>query len=170
MTTLRASALSAAVAAAMGLVACRGGGYGTADTPSPATSGYKASGSDTSGVTGAARTIQLESAHNSGMTGTAVLRPMGSRTSVMLMLVPPAGMDAAAGQQYAAHIHTGTCAAPGAIVAPLTTATFQNGHLMSMTVVNIPAATLMDGQHVIAAHATGSESSQSVACASLTGM
>jgi hypothetical protein len=156
--------LIAALALAASLGACHKN-YDT-DNPAPA---YKASASDSAGRT-MAHTVQLQSENNSGITGTAVLTPSGTDTKVMLTLTPPAG-GSASGQAHVAHIHTGTCASPGPIVAPLGTvaATGQTFAPLTKT-VSIPAATLMDGQHIVAAHATEDESSATIACAAISGM
>ena len=138
------------------------------ETPAPA---YKASSSDTTGAGAVGtRTIQLQSENNSGITGTAMLTPAGSDTKVTLTLMPPAGASAN-GQSHVAHIHTGTCGSPGPIVAPLgvVTATGQTFAPLTKT-VNILSNTLMDGQHIIAAHATEDESSATIACAPIAGM
>ena len=156
--------LIAALALAAGLGACHKN-YDT-DNPAPA---YKASASD-SASRAMTHTVQLQSENNSGITGSAVLTPSGTDTKVMLTLVPPAG-GSASGQAHVAHIHTGTCASPGPVVAPLGTvaATGQTFAPLSKT-VNIPAATLMDGQHIVAAHATEDASSATIACAAISGM
>jgi hypothetical protein len=156
--------LIATLALAAGLGACHKN-Y-DAESPAPA---YKASASDSTGRA-MAHTVQLQSENNSGITGTAVLTPSGSDTKVTLTLAPPAG-GSASGQAHVAHIHTGTCAAPGPVVAPLGTvaATGQTFAPLSKT-VNIPAATLMDGQHIVAAHATEADTSPTVACAAISGM
>lgn len=149
------------------LAACSGATTGsTSDNPAPA--GYKASGADSAAA--GTQTVQLQSVNNSGITGTAVLHPDGNKTSVMLMLVPAAG-GTTAGQEHAAHVHTGTCAEPGPIVAPLGTVKGDDKGYNSTTAdVDIPIATLTDGQHVVAAHATASDSSATIACAGLSGM
>lgn len=163
---MRTRHIVASLAVVAGLGACHSGGYGTGDTPSPSP-GYKASGSDSTAMAGA-RTFQLQSANNSGVTGSVMLHPNGAKTSVMLSLVPPAGTPASG--SHAAHIHTGTCAAPGPIVAPLGTITTDDkGYVASTRDVDIAAATLLDGQHIIAAHASD-ESTPTIACAALTGM
>jgi hypothetical protein len=156
--------LIATLALAAGLGACHKN-YDT-DNPAPA---YKASASDSAGMA-MTHTVQLQSENNSGFTGTAVLAPSGTQTKVTLTLVPPAGATAS-GQSHVAHIHTGTCDSPGPVVAPLgvVSATGQTFPPLSKTVA-IPAATLMDGQHIVAAHATEDETSATVACAAISGM
>lgn len=158
--------LIAALALAAGLGACHSS-YDT-DTGNP-TPAYKASASDSAG-TAMAHTVQLQSENNSGITGSAVLTPSGSDTRVTLTLVPPAGATAG-GQAHVAHIHTGTCASPGPIVAPLGTVSATGQTFAPLTkTVSIASATLMDGQHIVAAHATEDESSATVACAAISGM
>ena len=158
--------LIAALALAAGLGACHKNYDTDSGNPAPA---YKASASDSAGMS-MAHTVQLQSQNNSGMTGSAVLTPSGSETKVELTLVTPAG-GTAGGQSHVAHIHTGTCDSPGPIVAPLgvVSATGQTFAPITKTVA-IPAATLMDGQHIVAAHATEDETSATVACAAISGM
>jgi hypothetical protein len=156
--------LIAALAVAAGLGACHKN-YDT-DTPTPA---YKASAGDSTGMT-APHTVQLQSENNSGITGSAVLTPAGAETRVTLTLSPAAGASAS-GQSHVAHIHTGTCATPGPVVAPLGTVSATGETFAPLTkTVSIAAKTLMDGQHIVAAHATEDASSATVACAALGGM
>lgn len=155
----------AGLALVAGLGACHSSTYGN-DTPAPA---YKASASDSTTAAGG-HTVQLQSENNSGLTGSAVLAPAGSGTRVTLTLVPPAG-SSASGQSHVAHIHAGTCASPGAVVAPLGTVT-ASGQVFAplTTTVNVAPATLMDGQHIVAAHATEDASTPTIACAAIGGM
>ena len=161
---MRNSFLVTGLALVAGLGACHSSSPAN-ENPSPA---YKASG-DSVAAAGSHR-IQLQSENNSGITGTATLIPAGSDTRVQLTLMPPAG-GTAAGRSHVAHIHTGTCSAPGPVVAPLGTisATGETYPTLNHT-VNIPMATLMDGQHIVAAHATEVETSATIACAPLSGM
>ena len=156
--------LLAGLAFVAGLGACHSSTYGS-DNPAPA---YKASASDSTGA--ASHTVQLQSENNSGFTGSAVLAPAGSGTRVTLTLVPPAG-GSASGQSHVAHIHAGTCASPGAVVAPLGTVMASGQTFAPLTTtVNIAPATLMDGQHIVAAHATEDASTPTIACAAIGGM
>ncbi len=158
--------LLASLAVAAGLGACHSSSYGAGDTPSPS-SGYKASGSDSTAMAGA-RTFQLQSANNSGVTGSVMLHPNGSQTTVMLNLTPPAGGTASG--SHVAHIHTGTCAAPGPVVAPLGTVTASgNAYTASTSNVAIAMSALLDGQHIVAAHASD-ETTPTIACTALSGM
>ncbi len=161
---MHSRSLIASLALVAGLGACHSNASDTDTTPTPA---YKASASDS---TGTARTVQLQSENNSGITGSATLTPAGTETRVTLTLVPPAG-GSASGQSHVAHIHKGTCAAPGEVVAPLGTVTASGETFAPLSkTVSISASTLTDGQHIVAAHATEDPSSATVACAQLSSM
>jgi hypothetical protein len=58
--------------------------------------------------------VTLAAKNRSGITGTATLTKMGDSTQVMETL--NGGRN---GTKYPSHIHAGTCASPGAVVAPL---------------------------------------------------
>lgn len=161
---MRTTLLVTGLALVAGLGACHSSSYENGN-PSPA---YKSSG-DSVAAAGSHR-IQLESENNSGITGTATLIPAGSDTRIQLTLMPPAG-GSATGRSHVAHIHTGNCSAPGPIVAPLGTISATGETYPTLThTVNIPMATLMDGQHIVAAHATEVETSATIACAPIAGM
>src|SRR5215210_5150344 len=83
-------------------------------------------------------TIVLAPQNNSGQTGTAVLTSEGSDTRVVVSLSNAAG-------PHPAHIHTGSCPDPGAVVFPLTSVT--DGR--SETVVSTSIADILNAPHAI---------------------
>ncbi len=88
-------------------------------------------------------------------TGTAKLTAMGSQTEVVLSILPgPAGVE------QPAHIHSGTCAALGAVVYPLNNVV--NG--ASTTTVNAALASLQNGNFAINAHESGANIGVYVSC------
>jgi hypothetical protein len=66
----------------------------------------------------APETATMAAKNNSGITGTASLAASGDSTTVTVTL-----QGGKAGTTYPTHIHAGDCAAPGAVVAPLTSVT-----------------------------------------------
>lgn len=104
-------------------------------------------------------TVQFSAQSNSGMSGTAVLTPMGSQTKVTLNL-----QGGTAGVAMPAHIHPGTCATLDPKPAyPLTNV--QNG--MSETTVNVSIDQIRAAPHAINVHKSPQEASVYVACANL---
>ena len=90
----------------------------------------------------APQTATLAAKNNSGITGTASLAANGDSTSVTVTL-----NGGKAGTAYPTHIHMGDCAAPGDVVAPLTSVTVgADGSGTSTTTV--PSAKL-EGQSAL---------------------
>jgi hypothetical protein len=104
-------------------------------------------------------TIQLSSQNNSGITGTAVLTPMGAQTRVVLTIQggPPDG-------NHPAHIHAGTCAnLDPRPLFPLPNV--QNGR--SEATVNVSIDQIRAARHAINVHKSPQEASVYVACGDL---
>lgn len=102
--------------------------------------------------------IAINAVNNSGVSGNVELTPEGNQTRVMVNLVgAPSG-------EHKGHIHEGTCANLGTVVQPLEDIDASGS---STTTVNIPAATVMNGQHVIAYHVAGGDPGQPIACADI---
>jgi LPXTG-motif cell wall-anchored protein len=91
-------------------------------------------------------TINLSPQNDSGQTGTAVLTPDGAGTKVVLTLANAPG-------PHPAHIHTGSCPTPGAVVFPLTSVT--DGK--SETTVAASIADIMKAPHAINIHKSPQE-------------
>ncbi len=101
-------------------------------------------------------TINLSTQNNSGMSGTAVLTPMGNQTRVTLNMTGAPG-------PHPAHIHVGQCPNVGAVVAPLTSV--QGG--TSETTVNMSIDQIRAARHAINVHKSPQEASVYVACGDL---
>lgn len=101
-------------------------------------------------------TVPLSSQNNSGESGTATLTDVNGKTNVVIAV-----SGAPSGVTQPAHIHTGTCAAIGAVTYPLTFPV--NGK--SETTLNVSLDTLL-GQLPLAIniHKSVAESSVYVAC------
>lgn len=155
-----------------GLVACEGGaGAGGGDTT------MMTGGADTANMSemqrqqegmGERMQAQLQPVNNSGVSGEVNLTPAGNGTTITLTLE---GSDAAEGEQarrHLAHVHTGTCANIGSVVAPLDSIVADSGRgLTSTTLVDIDAATLADGNHLVAAHEAGGNPGRPIVCADI---
>jgi hypothetical protein len=102
-------------------------------------------------------TIALSPQNDSGQSGTAVLTSEGSETKVVITLSNAPG-------PHPAHIHTGSCPSPGAVVFPLTSVT--NGR--SETVVAAPLSDILRAPHAINVHKSPQEIPVYTACGNLT--
>lgn len=92
--------------------------------------------------------VSLQQVGGSGVTGEATISAQGEGTMVMVTL-----MNAPQGP-HAGHIHQGTCANLGEVVAPLETITVPtaNGTAMGHSTVSMGVPAIMDGRHIIAYH------------------
>ena len=102
-------------------------------------------------------TINLTAQNNSGQTGTAVLTPEGAGTKVVVTLSNAPG-------PHPAHIHSGSCPTPGAVVFPLTSVT--NGR--SETTVAATIADILRAPHAINVHKSPQEIPVYTSCGNLT--
>jgi hypothetical protein len=134
---------------------------GAGATPAPATTTTTTTTTTTNDTSGAVtsttavttpavsasgpNTLPFAAMNNSGFAGTVTLTNTGTKTRVTLLLNAPANTDA--DKDHNAHILTGTCAAPGPVVAGLHDV--EGNGKPSDTEVDLTAAQLMDGQHVI---------------------
>ena len=108
--------------------------------------------------------VALNAVGESGVTGEAQLMDQGgTQTSVNVTLNGPAD----ASGSHAGHVHEGTCDALGAVMAPLQNVEMANGTGMSSSTVDIPLATVMNGQHVIAFHEAGGSPGAPVVCGAI---
>jgi hypothetical protein len=92
-------------------------------------------------------TIPLVAQNASGVTGTAVITDLGGGKSKVVLTIS-GGKTATTGP---AHIHSGKCPEPGAVVAPLTNVA--NG--TSTTELAIPISAMLGAAHAINLHETG---------------
>lgn len=132
----------------------------TPETPAPA-----APATEPITPTPDAERVSLAEVQGSGITGEAEVRESGAQSSVMLTLrgAPP-------NSTLQAHIHSGSCAAQGPVVAPLEPViTDAEGLGTSMTTVDVPIGTLRDGQHYVQAHQPGGTPGAPVACGEIGG-
>jgi hypothetical protein len=96
--------------------------------------------------------VTMNAVGSSGVTGEAQLIAQGQEyTMVTVNLTAPGSAT------HSGHIHTGTCASPGAVVVPLKDVTLGNGSGTSSTSIQVPMATVMNGQHIVAYHAGSGE-------------
>lgn len=103
------------------------------------------------GMGGMATTVTLAAVGGSGVTGEATLTPSGNQTEVMVRLM---GLEP--NSTHPGHIHQGTCAAPGSVVAPLQDITADaTGAGTMTTTVPVAADSVTMGQHIVAYHGEG---------------
>jgi LPXTG-motif cell wall-anchored protein len=102
-------------------------------------------------------TINLTAQNDSGQNGTAVLTPDGAGTKVVVTLSNAPG-------PHPAHIHSGSCPTPGAVVYPLTSVA--NGQ--SETTVAASIADILRAPHAINVHKSPQEIPVYTACGDVT--
>jgi hypothetical protein len=102
-------------------------------------------------------TIALSPQNDSGQRGTAVLTSEGESTKVVITLENAPG-------PHPAHIHSGSCPTPGAVVYPLTSVT--NGR--SETVVAASIADILRAPHAINVHKSPQEIPVYTSCGNVT--
>lgn len=108
------------------------------------------------------QTMDFMALGDMGHTGQVQVMPMGMQTQIMVTL---SGPEAGA---HMGHIHQGTCDNLGSVVVPLETVDVMDGAPgTSTSTVDIPAETVMNGQHVVAYHVAGGEPGQPVVCANI---
>ena len=90
--------------------------------------------------------VTMNAVGTSGVTGQAQFMDHSGGTMVTVNLT------AQGNTTHSGHIHTGTCDAPGQVVAPLQDVTLANGTGSSSSTLQIPLATVMNGQHIVAYH------------------
>src|SRR3954464_141852 len=102
-------------------------------------------------------TIALSPQNDSGQSGTAVLTSEGAGTKVVITLSNAPG-------PHPAHIHSGSCPNPGAVVFPLTSVT--NGR--SETTVAASIADILKSPHAINVHKSPQEIPFYTSCGNVT--
>lgn len=101
-------------------------------------------------------TINLAAVKNSGQTGTATFEDMGgTQTRVTLNLT-----GGTFPLPQPAHVHMGSCAAPGDVAYPLTDV--ENG--VSETVIDAPLSGLWNGDMMLNTHKSSAQMSVYTAC------
>lgn len=98
-----------------------------------------------------ATTVTLAAVGGSAVSGEATLTPAGAQSEVSVTLT---GLEA--GSTHPGHIHQGTCAAPGSVVAPLSEITADaSGSGTMTTTVDVSADAATAGNHLIQYHGAG---------------
>ena len=139
---------------------------GTSDVAVIVPPGGIAPTSDTAGMAagtaGGMQTIPFTPVGSGGHTGTVMIHPAGQQTQVMVQLSgPQSGV-------HQGHIHTGTCDNMGSVVQPLQPVDVpQTGPGSVTSTVDIPPATVMDGQHIVLYHTAGGSPGAPVVCANI---
>lgn len=112
-----------------------------------------------------AQQVQLEAVAGSGVTGEIHAAPRDNNTDVMIML-----RGARPNESYGARIMSGSCESPGVELARLDALGTDNaGQAHSETNVGHTPQQIMDGNHIVAVYAPGTEPERDlpVACATL---
>jgi hypothetical protein len=103
--------------------------------------------------------VAMNAVGSSGVTGQAQFMSQGEGTMVTVNLT------AQGNTTHSGHIHQGTCDAPGEVVVPLQDVTLSNGAGSSSSTIQVPLATVMNGQHIVAYHAgSGADTGAPVVC------
>lgn len=116
------------------------------DTMTTTTSTTMPADTGMSGAQPMGSAVTMNAVGTSGVTGQAQFMDHSGGTMVTVNLT------AQGNTTHSGHIHTGTCDAPGEVVAPLQDVTLANGTGSSSSTLQIPLATVMNGQHIVAYH------------------
>ncbi len=176
---MKANRLFALTALPFALAACGGGdeevaeGGMTDTTTATMATGDTAMGTtapmagDTGmGAQGMGGAVTMNAVGTSGVTGQAQFMDQGG-TATMVMV----NLTAQGNSTHSGHIHTGTCDAPGDVVVPLQDVTLANGTGSSSSTIQVPMATVMNGQHIVAYHASsGDNPGAPVVCGTIPAM
>jgi hypothetical protein len=108
----------------------------------------------------AAMNAPFQPVGGSNVAGEATISPRGQQSEVMVRLT-----GATASTEHPGHVHSGRCDAIGGVVQPLDrVATDGSGAGTATTTLDIPAMTLMNGQHIVVYHGAGGAP---IACAEI---
>lgn len=115
------------------------------------------------GQTSGASTVQMTAVGGSGVTGQAQIMGHGAGETMVTVTLQGTGSGTHPG-----HVHQGTCENLGSVVAPLQDLTMAGGTGTSTTTLQVPMATVMNGQHVVNFHAGSGENPMApVACGAI---
>jgi hypothetical protein len=168
---MRSTRLWVLAALPFALTACGGGDDAAEDaadaaavvsTDSVATTTDASMPGDTamSGATAMGGAVTMNAVGTSGVTGQAQFMEHGQGQTMVTV-----NLTAQGGSTHSGHIHTGTCANLGPVVVPLQDVTLANGAGTSSTTIQVPMATVMNGQHVVSYHTSSGENpGASVVC------
>lgn len=148
MTFTRAAATAATLALTLVASACAGDDDAAGDLetqpPAAATQTPLPSADSMAGTT-----LAFTPVGGSALAGEVNIEEEGAGTKVEVKI-----RNSTDGAVHKGHIHTGTCSALGAPVAPLADVTIGgNREGEAETTVQLPMMTVMDGQHIVAYHA-----------------
>jgi hypothetical protein len=177
---MKANRLWALTALPFALAACGGGdeaaeggaadttaaaGMGATDTTTAATTTMPAD-TGMAGATGMGGAVTMNAVGTSGVTGQAQIMEHGTGQTMVTV-----NLTAQGSSTHSGHIHTGTCEALGDVVVPLQDVTLANGTGSSSSTIQVPMATVMNGQHVVSYHqGQGASAGPSVVCGSIPAM
>jgi len=178
---MKATRLWALTALPFALAACGGGdeaaeggaadttaaGMGATDTTTAATT-TTTMPADTgmAGATAMGGAVTMNAVGGSGVTGQAQLMEHGTGQTMVTV-----NLTAQGNSTHSGHIHTGTCEALGDVVVPLQDVTLANGTGSASSTIQVPMATVMNGQHVVSYHqGQGASAGASVVCGSIPAM
>jgi hypothetical protein len=114
------------------------------------------------GAAGGMQTVAFTPVGAGGHTGDVMVHPSGDQTQIMVRLSGPQSGT------HQGHIHSGTCDNIGSVVQPLEPVDVPQGAQgTSNSTVNIPPATVMNGQHIVVYHTAGGSPGAPVACAAI---
>jgi hypothetical protein len=99
-----------------------------------------------------AGSVTMNAVGTSGVTGQASFMEHGAGQTMVTV-----NLRAQGNTTHSGHIHQGTCDSPGQVVQPLQDVTLANGTGSSTSTVSVPLATVMNGQHIVAYHASSGE-------------
>lgn len=169
---MKATRFWALAALPFALTACGGGdeaAEGGADTTAAATTmtdtttaAATTMSADTgmAGATAMGSAVTMNAVGTSGVTGQAQFMEHGAGQTMVTV-----NLTAQGNSTHSGHIHTGTCDAPGEVVAPLQDVTLANGTGSSSSTLQIPLSTVMNGQHIVAYHqGQGADAGAPVVC------
>lgn len=162
MTHTRTVATAATLALALLTGACAGKDDAADDLemqPPAATTPAPGATADTA----ASNAIAFTPVGGSTLAGDVDVEEEGSGTKVEVSI-----RNSTDGAVHKGHVHSGTCASPGPVVAPLGDVTIdgdRNGE--SETTLQLPMMTVMNGQHIVAYHAAGGNPGAPVLCVAI---
>ncbi|HVH11454.1 MAG TPA: hypothetical protein VM759_00310 [Longimicrobium sp.] len=106
--------------------------------------------------------VTMNAVGNSGTTGEAHFSEHSPTQTMVRATLSGQGTGAHGGA-----IHQGTCESPGTAVAPLQDITLANGTGTSSSTIDVPLATVMNGQHVVVFHQGQGTSGPAIACGAI---
>ena len=157
MTLVRNACSALALALLVG--ACAGGDE-EADTTLAMT---PAADSMTPAPAPASNAIAFAPVGGATVTGEVEIDGDGAKTEVDVTI-----RNSVDGAVHQGHIHSGNCAAPGPIVAPLPAITIDGDRDGDAdATLDLPTATVMNGQHIVAYHEAGGNPGATILCVAI---